>query len=415
MHCDNEYESQALTVEAALAEILAQTVPISTTETISLTDSLNRVIAEDCLSAINVPPHRNSAMDGYALSAQSLIQPGTSFNIIGDSLAGHPYQGRQLAANECIRIMTGAVLPEDTNSVVMLENVEEQDGIAQVTSASKSEQHIRQVGEDIGQGQLVIKRGKRITPADMGLLHACGLREITVYRIPKVTFFTTGDELKQPGEQLTPGDIYDSNRLSLTGLLQQTYCQINDIGIVRDRHEALEDAFSKAQDDSDCVISTGGVSVGAADHIKQLLKQHGNTAFWRIAMKPGRPLTFGHLHNQALFFGLPGNPVSVMATFYLFVVPALRKLSGESEVHPLRLTATCQQAIRKNPGRTDYQRGILHFDHTTQDLVVELAGRQQSHILSGMSQANCFIELPRESGDLPANSSLTVIPFAGFI
>lgn len=414
MHCDNEYETQAITVEAALDDILDNTKPIKSTDTISVENALDRVLAKDYQSITDVPPHRNSAMDGYAFKHHSALRTGSKLRIIGDSLAGQPYTGSTLSENECIRIMTGAVMPEIADSVVMIEHIEECDGEAVFQQSPQAHQHIRKAGEDVQKHAMVLPAGKRLTPADMSLLYACGIQYIEVFSRPKVTFFTTGDELKQPGQTLQHGDIYDSNRLSLTGMLQKAGCELNSLGVIPDDKAKLSQAFEKAQSQSDCVISTGGVSVGAADHIKSILNQHGQTTFWRIAMKPGRPLTFGRL-NKAMFFGLPGNPVSVMATFYLFVLPALRKLAGETDYLPMRLLALCKDPIRKRPGRTDFQRGLMQYEPNNNTMTVSLVGKQQSHLLSGMSQANCFIELPRDASDLSANSMVTVIPFSGLI
>ncbi len=411
--CDsNEYEETALTVEQALENILNNTQSLNKTESIKLEDSLHRVLAEDCYALNDVPPHRNSAMDGFAIHADDIKNQTLNLKVIGDSLAGKPFKG-QVKAGECVRIMTGAVMPEACNSVVMVENTSESGSSVILNDAVKDHVNVRESGEDIKAKEQAIAKGKRITPSIMGFLHACGIADVAVYQKPNVSFFTTGDELKQPGETLGLGDIYDSNRLSLIGMLSETHCEHTNLGIIADDKDKLREAFAKAQKSSDCVISTGGVSVGAADHIKDILKEHGQPNFWRIAMKPGRPLTFGHLNNGSLFFGLPGNPVSAMATYYLFVLPALRKLSGEDKVLPQRLKARCKTAIRKREGRTDYQRG--YFSYNDNELVVDLAGKQQSHLLSGMSQANCFIELSREQGNLEADENVTIIPFSGLM
>lgn len=411
---DCEYEPQALTVEQALEAVLSSIKPIQATQSISIEAALNRVLAEDLTSQIDLPPFTNAAMDGFAVNF-SQCDISKDIEIIGSSLAGHPYAGNAVSHNQCIRITTGAVLPSHCDTVIMQEHCEQiTETDIKIHKAPTQGQHVRRQGEDIRKQDKILSRGKRLTPADMGLAYACGIANVNVYRQPKVAFFTTGDELRSIGTELSLGQIYDSNRLSLLGLLQQSNCQIEAHAIVSDNPKEIKATFEHSMQQVDCLITTGGVSVGAVDHVKNILNELGQLNFWRIAMKPGRPLTFGQLAKSA-FFGLPGNPISVMATFYLFVLPALRKLSGESQFTPQRLTAICDDEISKKSGRTDFQRGYYYNDsHNKEILRVKTAGKQQSHILSGMSQANCFIELARDSENLSAGSEVTILPFSGF-
>lgn len=412
---DCEYEPLAYTVEAALAAVLSNIKPISETETVKIEAAQYRVLAEDLTAQTDLPPFTNAAMDGYAVqwSRCDFSQP---FEVIGSAFAGRPYQADAVGDNQCIRITTGAVLPKHCDTVIMQEHCLLSDsGLVTIQTAPQVGQHVRAQGEDIAQGSHILSAGKRLTAADMAFIYACGHAEVRVYRQVNLAFFTTGDELQTVGQPLQPGQIYDSNRLALLGLLQQAHCQVTQCGIVEDNAESISATLTKSMQTADCILTTGGVSVGAVDHVKAIIQQLGKINFWRIAMKPGRPLTFGQLGNSA-FFGLPGNPISVMATFYLFVMPALRKLSGETQYAPQRLTAMTDVKLYKKVGRSDYQRGYFYNDPDDQTILrVSTTGKQQSHILSGMTEANCFIELARDAADLPAGSTVTILPFSGFM
>jgi len=401
-----------LTFDQALSRILAMASPVRETQRLALRDALGHVLAEAVISPINVPPYANSAMDGYALRAADLPQDNQMhLRVIGTSWAGKPFEGT-VNAGECVRIMTGAKMPAGADTVIMQEQVQRQDDQIIIGGGHCAGQNVRHPGEDIAAGQSVLTVGQRLGPAELGLLASLGISEVNTTRRVRVTFFSTGDELRPVGTPLEEGQIYDSNRYTLYGMLSQLGVEIIDLGVIRDDPAAIEAAFVQASQQADAIITSGGVSVGEADFVKTTLDKLGQVDFWRIAMKPGKPLAVGKV-NQAMFFGLPGNPVSVMATFYLFALPALRVMMGQPVTPPLTVTAICQHTLKKTPGRMDFQRGVLSNDNGR--LMVDAAGMQASHILSGMSHANCFIVLPRESGNIEAGSEVTVMPFYGLL
>lgn len=402
-----------LSVEQALMQIDALITPIEETVTLGLTEALHHVLAEDITSPINVPPHRNSAMDGYAVRATDLADTGkVDLKIIGTAFAGSPFAG-EVGQGECLRIMTGAEVPKGADTVIMQEHVERHEETVSVGPGHQAGQNVRHPGEDIAKGDVVLEAGSLLRAAELGLLASLGIPTIKVKRKLKVAFFSTGDELRPVGEPLAAGQIYDSNRYTLYGMLQGLNMEVIDLGVIPDMPQAVEDAFTKASTVADAVITSGGVSVGEADYVKQTLDKLGQVNFWKIAMKPGKPLAFGKI-KQAVFFGLPGNPVSVMATFYQFVQPALRRLTGQTRVMPVIIKLPCSEELKKRPGRTDFQRGIMEYD-ADGNLSVRSVGMQASHILSGMSRANCFIILPRESGDIEAGKLVDVQPFEGLM
>jgi len=406
-NCDSDFESDWISVDAALGHIKQHVSPLTDVIKRPLRDCLGQVLAQAIISPIDVPGHTNSAMDGYALKGTDLPQDSTtSLRIVGKAMAGLPYSGR-CEAGECVRIMTGAIMPDGTDSVVMQEQSELVDeATVKIGSGHREGQNVRYAGEDIATGAEVFAAGRRITPADLGVLASFGFAEVTVKRKVRVAFFSTGDELRSVGEVLDEGQIYDSNRYTLFGMLSQLDVDIFDLGVVEDKPEAVTKAFEQAAGMADVVITSGGVSVGEADYIKPTLRTMGNINFWKIAMKPGRPLTYGQL-GKAHFFGLPGNPVAVMVTFLQFVKPALKRLSGQAETPPLRLNAVCQNDIRKRPGRTEYQRGI-YTQLDDGSLVVELTGRQGSGILSSMSEANCLIVLDDDRGNVAKGDNVQI-------
>ena len=332
--------------------------------------------------------------------------------VVGTAWAGKPHLGA-VASGECVRIMTGAVMPEHADTVVMQEQVELLDDHIRVAPGQKAGQHVRHAGEDLAAGALALRAGQRLAPAALGLIASLGIAEVPVFRRPRVAFFSNGDELRSVGQTLNPGEVYDSNRYTLHGLLQRAGMDMVDLGVVPDDRTQIRSAFLSAAHSADALITSAGASVGDADFIKDILDEVGEVSFWKIAMQHGRPLAFGHV-GGALFFGLPGNPVSVMVTFYQFVLPALRRLSGETPVLSLRLTARTTNRIRKRPGRTEFQRGVL-TQTPDGDLEVSVTGEQGSGILSSMSDANCFILLPADCDGVAPGQSVLVEPFAGLI
>ena len=394
-NCDSDFESDWISVAAAQSHINSSVLPLSESVKRPLRDCLGQVLAQTIVSPVNVPGHTNSAMDGYALKGADLPSNSVkTFKVVGKAMAGLPFTGH-CNAGECVRVMTGAIMPAGTDSVVMQEQSEWlADDLVKIGERHRSGQNVRQAGEDIAAGAEVFQSGRRITPADLGVIASFGFAEIAVLRKVRVAFLSTGDELRSVGETLEAGQIYDSNRYTLFGMLTHLDVELMDMGVVPDEPEAVKAAFQQAANMADVVITSGGVSVGEADYIKPTLRAMGSINFWKIAMKPGRPLTYGQL-GKTHFFGLPGNPVAVMVTFLQFVKPALQRLSGMDVVLPLRLNAVCQSDIRKRPGRTEYQRGIYH-QQADGSLAVELTGRQGSGILSSMSEANCLIVLSDE-------------------
>lgn len=410
--CD-EFDPNNLRVEQALEQIRHDIQPIADTLEKPLMEAHNHVLAGDIRSPLNVPPYRNSAMDGYALHGSDLpTGDDVTLDLIGTAFAGTPFEG-EVQHGQCVRIMTGAKLPDGADTVIMQEHATVDGERITFGAGHQSGQNVRHAGEDIAVDDVVLKTGQRLQAAEIGLLASLGVPKVRVFRKLKVAFFSTGDELRPVGEKLEEGQIYDSNRYTLFGMLHQLDVEILDLGVIRDEPAAVEDAFIRAADQADAVITSGGVSVGEADYVKQTLDKLGEVSFWKIAMKPGKPLAFGRVKN-AWFFGLPGNPVSVMATFYQFALPALRQLMGEQAAAPLTLKVPCREMLKKRPGRTDFQRGILEQD-AQGNLVVSAAGMQASHILSGMSRANCFIILPLEAGNIEAGTLVEVQPFRGLM
>jgi len=403
-----DYDPDSMPVEQARQLIQQFLAPLAEHELINLQDALHRTLAADILSPMNVPPHDYSAMDGYAVRYDDLANAPSRLTLIGSAFAGRAFTGH-VAAGECVRIMTGALIPEDCDSVVMQEHVQVAGSSIEIGEGHTRGQNIRLVGEDITQGATVLTSGRIIRPAEMGLLASLGFSEIKVYRKLKVALFSTGDELQQPGKPLAPGQIYNSNRYSLLGMLGELGVEIIDMGTIRDDKASLKLALLDAAARADVIITSGGVSVGEADYIKQLLAEIGEVVFWKIAMKPGKPLAYGKI-GTCHFFGLPGNPVAVMVTFQQFVRDALRTLMGQQPKLTIELQATCLSPIRKVPGRTEFQRGILSRDENG-GWVVHSSGAQCSGILSSMSKANCYIVLPVSQGRLEAGSTVQVQPF----
>jgi molybdopterin molybdotransferase len=409
LSCADDYDPNSLPVDRARAFIREFLTPVTTVERLHVRAALDRVLAADITSPLDVPGHDNSAMDGWAVRFAD-VQPAapTPLRRIGTSYAGRPFEG-ELGAGETVRIFTGAVMPRGADTVVMQERAREtQDGAVVAPGAvTKAGQNRRFAGEDLARGALVFARGQPLRPAEIGMLASLGINEVGVYRRLRVAFFSTGDELRSIGQPLRAGEIYDSNRYTLYGMLMRLGCETLDLGVVPDVPEQLEAAFHEAASVADVVITSGGVSVGEADFVKDLLARLGEVLFWKIALKPGRPLAYGRI-GEAHFFGLPGNPVSVMVTFYEFVRDALLVLQGRTGVVPPPLfKATLAAPIRKAPGRTEFQRGILSPVEGG-GWQVRTTGDQGSGILSSMSRANCFIVLPAETGNVEPGTPVDV-------
>lgn len=412
------YDPQALRADTVL-DFLKQLVnPVAQTETLPLQDALGRVLAHDLISPIDVPAHDNSAMDGYAFAGH-LLQPGQSLTltVIGTALAGAAWSGT-VEPTQCLKIMTGAVMPQGLDTVIPQElAVREGDQITIPADVLHAGDNRRFRGEDLAQGTPALRAGSRIQPASLGLLASLGIPHVTVLRRLKVAIFSTGDEILQLGEPPREGAVYDSNRFTLLGLLNRLGIEVLDMGLIRDDPLALEAAFRNASQQADAIITSGGVSVGEADHTKAVMRKVGGgeagVAFWKIAMRPGRPMAVGRL-GTSILFGLPGNPVAVMVTFLAFVRPALLQMMGCSAAPLPYLKARSSQAIRKKPGRTEYQRGIVSTEAGA-GLCVQITGQQGSGVLSSMTQANGLIVLHHDQGDIEAGALVDVMMFEGVI
>ena len=405
------HDDDAQTLDQALARIHGAIRPVEGFETVATRDALERVLYEALRSTVDVPAHTNSAMDGYALDGGQLpSEVERSFKVAGTAWAGRPFHGRA-AAGECVRIMTGAPLPEGTDTIVMQERVRREGEHAIIGPGHRRGEHVRPAGEDLRAGEVALEAGVHLRPAHLGLIASLGVAELRVRRRPRVAFFSTGDELAAGGEPLAAGQIYDSNRYTLFGMLRRLGVEIVDLGVVRDRREELERALLAAAAQADAIITSGGVSVGEADFVTETLERIGKIDFWTVAIKPGRPIAFGRIAD-ALFFGLPGNPVSVMVTFYQLVRPALQWLMGLAKPEPpMLVTAVCESRLKKKPGRREFQRAILNRDRDGA-YRVRAIGHQGSGVLRSMADANCFIVLPEDTGTLEAGSQVQVQPFA---
>lgn len=412
--CSDTDEYGSLRAERALELILNRVIPVQGIEWVPLRAAAGRVLAEDIVSGANVPAHTNSAVDGYAVRCGDLSQTenGLEFRVIDTALAGRPAHS-PLRPMTAIRIMTGAIIPEGADAVLMQEHVEIRSGSIRIHSQCKAGENIRKAGEDMQKGESVLSTGRLLSPADIGLIASLGFGEVKVRRRVRVGVVSTGSEIKSIGTRLDDGNVFDSNRHTLHAALNQLAVEVSDYGIVPDDKILLEKAITTAHRDNDLVITTGGVSVGEADHTRTILQNQAEILFSKVAIKPGRPLTFASVARKA-FFGLPGNPVAVMVTYYQFVWPALRRLMGiTAPSRLLTVKARTLERIRKKPGRTEYQRGILEQSETG-EWSVRLTGRQGSGILRSMSLANAFIVLPHDAAGIEAGEEVAVQPFEAF-
>ncbi len=423
----DDYDPNALGMEDAAARLLAAMAQPNGVEWVSLRNALGRVLAEPLQATVAVPAHRSSAMDGYALRTSDFMAPGGALDaagpalttgkplrlpLVGTSAAGHPFTD-MLPAGAAIRIMTGAVVPDAADAVIMQERVQRDGDHLLIDPAvfPRPGSNTRAAGEDLALGALALPAGRRIRPADLGLAASLGLAEVPVRPRLRVAFFSTGDELCSIGQQPAVGQVFDSNRYTLFGMLEQLGVEVHDLGVVRDTPADLELAFRRGIACADVLVSSGGVSVGDADFVRGMLERLGQTVFWKIAVKPGRPFAYGKLEGATHFFGLPGNPVAVMVTFHQLVRPALRRLMGIDPLPaPLRVQARTTAPLKKVPGRYEFQRGVLLRGNDGQ-WQVDPTGEQGSGMLSSMSLANCFICLPESSGSVPTGSMVDVEPF----
>ncbi|MEO8654825.1 MAG: gephyrin-like molybdotransferase Glp [Ramlibacter sp.] len=409
------YDPQALSA-GAVNDFLARLVePVRQTEEVAIFDALDRVLAKDLVSPISVPPHDNSAMDGYAFDGEQLKPDAAlSLEVVGTALAGKAWHGN-VAAGQCLKIMTGAIMPAGLDTVVPQELTQAagEGRIAIPPGLLRPGDNRRLKGEDLHEGMPALRRGERLTPAACGLVASLGIATVSVVRRLRVAFFSTGDEILSVGDAPREGAVYDSNRYTVFGLLRRLGCDVIDLGVVRDEPALLEAAFRDAAARADAILTSGGVSVGEADYTKAMMKKLGDVAFWKIAMRPGRPMAVGRI-GPAILFGLPGNPVAVMVTFLAFVRPALLRMMGcTAEPLPL-LKARSQEPIRKKAGRTEYQRGRVSTGGDG-SLQVRTTGNQGSGVLSSMVQANGLIVLHHQQGNVAAGDEVDVMMFEGVI
>ncbi|CCO46439.1 putative Bifunctional molybdenum cofactor biosynthesis MobB/MoeA [Vibrio nigripulchritudo SOn1] len=409
--CCDTLSPAFLSVEQGRDAILNAITPLRDTNETSLKNAYGHVLASDVHSPINVPAYTNSAMDGYAIRSDDIGR--AEFRIVAEVMAGNAFNSN-LEAGQAVKIMTGAPTPSNADTVVMREQATESGDIVTFGNASiKAGQNVRQAGEDLAENQTVFQQGKRIESAEMGMLASLGIDICHTFRTVKVALFSTGDEVQAPGEPLKDSCIYDSNRFTLLGILERLGCEVIDLGILEDDQASITQALKDACVDADVIITSGGVSVGDADFIKNALEELGSIDFWRISMRPGRPLAFGKIGNKP-FFGLPGNPVAVMVSFINFVEPALRKLQGETGWNPLKIKAIATENLRSRQGRTEFSRGIYNVNSSGL-LEVKTTGKQGSGILRSMSEANCLIEISPEIDTVKTGESVTIIPLQGRI
>lgn len=415
--CLSGYDPDALPVAQAQHIIRQFITPIHAVEKVALRSALGRVLAADIISPISVPAHDNSAMDGYALRGSELSPDAAiSLRIAGTTYAGRAFDG-EAGPGECVRIMTGGVMPAHCDTVVPQEFTRDASDSTVTIPAGvvKAGDNRRLQGEDLRAGEPALLKGRLLHPADLGMLASLGIAEVPVQRRLRVAFFSTGDELRSIGEALDEGCVYDSNRYTLHGMLNRLGCDIIDMGVIKDDPVSLEAAFRSACESADAIITSGGVSVGAADFTKQMMAQLGEVNFWKIGMRPGRPLAFGRIASNgksAYLFGLPGNPVAVMVSFYFFAREALLHMMGAAAAPLPMLRVKSQSAIRKKPGRTEYQRGVLARGPDG-EMCVRITGSQGSGILRSMSEANCMVVLPHEGGSVGVGEMVEVILFDG--
>ncbi|MRR51175.1 MAG: molybdopterin molybdenumtransferase MoeA [Rhodocyclaceae bacterium] len=402
-----------LRVEAARQAILETLAPIAGRERVALRAALDRVLAEDMVAPFDVPAHDNSAMDGYALRAADLAAgAATELVVVGTALAGSAFSG-VVGTGQAVRVMTGAVLPRGADTVAVQEDVTVSGDRVSIPAGQKAGANVRRAGEDLARGRAALNAGTRVGPAELGLLASLGFAEVAVRRRLRVAFFSTGDEVASIGKTLAPGEVYDSNRYTLYGALTRLGVDLLDMGVVRDDPAEMEAAFREAAAHADVILTTGGVSVGDADYVKDMVARLGEVKFWKIDIKPGRPMAFGRIGNTWLF-GLPGNPVAVMVNFYQIVVDALLKLQGVDPLPPrVSFPVVADMAIRKTPGRREFPRGFVYREGGAWH--VRLAGNQGSGVLRSMSEANCFIVLPEERGSVAEGELVEVQVFEGLI
>lgn len=415
--CDDVFEPELLPVSEAIKRMAAQINPVTESVTMPLRQSLGRIVAAPVVSPIDVPAYTNSAMDGFAISSDDLPSSGEkSLRLLGTAWAGKPLNV-EVGTGQAVRIMTGGMMPAGTDTVVIQEHASMNGDDVLIDGSTAPGKNVRMAGEDITAGELIIEAGTQVDPAHIGLMASLGIDQVTVFRQLKVAFFSTGDELRalesHAGKSLGPGELFDSNRHTLFAMLQRLGVETIDLGVVADTPEATREAFSTGARQADLMISSGGVSAGQADYVSSTLAELGDVTFWKLAMRPGRPLACGKV-GDAHFFGLPGNPVAVMVAFYEFVQPSIRRMQGCSQLTAPRFAARCESKLRKSPGRIEYQRGIFATgpDGNT---TVRSTGKQGAGRLSSMCMANCLIVIDADKDGVEPGDIVQIEPFHGLV
>ena len=406
--CINEFDPNALEEMQAVNKIIRAIKPIKSSEIVNIKNALHRTISSSVRASINVPSFRNSAMDGYALNLSDLKTNKFKLSEAGVSFAGKPFKS-SLRKGEAVRVMTGALIPKNADAVIMKEMVAKNGVYINFPKNIKKNQNIRFIGEDIKKGERVLKKGDELDFSGLSILSSLGIEHVKVFCKPKISYFSSGDELVATGKKLQQGQIYDSNRYLLHGLLEDLPVAFSDLGIVKDKKLHLVKKLQRASEKSDIIITTGGVSVGDADYIKDALSEVGSVGFWKIAIKPGRPLAFGKI-NDSYFFGLPGNPVSAAVTFQLFVIPAINSLLSQKRKKVILMKAVSKNKLKKKLGRTEYKRAILSIINNK--TYVETTGLQGSNIMMSMLKANCYIRLPADVNNISEGDLVDIIPFS---
>lgn len=407
-NCFNEFDPSAINVDKAISKIIQASKTKKSVENIPLKKAYGRILAINVKATKDIPNYKNSAMDGYAVNFTKHKNDKYEFNCVGESFAGHPFR-KKIKKGEAIKVMTGGMVPDSCNAVIMKELVDEDNNTITVKSIIMKDQNIRFPGEDIKKDKVVLQKGKEIDEVDIAILASLGQANIQVYSKPSIGFFSTGDELVSVTKKIKKSQVYDSNRYLLHGLLQKFPIAIKDYGVVKDNLSSIEKKLRQAASECDLLITTGGVSVGDADFVKNALDKIGKVDFWKIAVKPGRPLAFGNI-KKCMFFGLPGNPVSVVVTFNLFVQAAIRKITGQQYKNDLSLDAKLESDIKKRKGRKEFKRGILR--NKNGKFFVKISGAQGSNILSTLKDANCYIELDENINKIKKGGYVRVIPFS---
>jgi molybdopterin molybdotransferase len=401
-----------LTVAAALAEIDARVTPIVESETVPLLAAAGRILARDLIATMNLPPHANSAVDGYAVAHADLMPDReTVLPVTGRAAAGHPLD-RPARRGEAIRIFTGAPMPDGADTVMMQEDCAVEDGRVRLKPGIRMGANRRHAGEDIAEGEIALSVGQRLHAPDLGLAAALGHRELCVFRPLRVALLSTGDEVRDPGTPLLPGAIYDANRFMLAALLSGLGCAVSDLGIRPDREAALVDTLAAARPRHDLIVTSGGVSTGEEDHVRSAVERLGTLHFWRLAIKPGRPVALGQIGGVPLI-GLPGNPVAVIITFAVLARPLIAKLAGARACDPRSFPVRADFAYRKKPGRREYLRASLERNGNA--VVAVKYAKDGAGILSSIVRSDGLVILDEATSELAAGSMVDFLPFSEVI